>query len=268
MILDRIVASTKIDLARRQECISIDMLKEALADTPPVRPFKPALRRPGQVSVIAETKRSSPSKGLLRQDYDCVKIAAEYEQAGAAAVSVLTEARFFQGHQFHLIAVRKKIGIPVLRKDFIIDPYQVYSSRVLGADAVLLIAAILSPEQMAELMALAANLGMACLAEVHTEKELAAALDAGADIIGINNRDLKTFETDINRTLELLDSIDTQTITVVSESGIKSRADILKLGEKGVHAVLVGETLMRSAKPGEKLKELIGVSDGGPVEVC
>lgn len=259
MILDKILDNKKVELARRKDIISIDNLKEMLPESPPVRSLKPCLRRPGQVAIIAETKRKSPSRGILSRDYNYIKIASEYERAGAAAISVLTEEKFFHGHLFHLAAVRKEVGIPVLRKDFITDPYQVYESRVLGADAVLLIAAILSMEQLAELMAIAEDLQMSCLVEVHTEQELAQAISAGADLIGINNRDLKSFETDLNRTFNLLGFIDTATTTVVSESGIKTRDDILRLEEVGVHAALVGETLMRSADPGGKLKELTGV---------
>lgn len=262
MILQKIIAHKKVELASCKEKTPLKALEESLPGSPAPRPFAPALRRRGQVAIIAEAKKASPSKGILCQDFDPVKIALEYEQAGAAAISVLTEEKFFLGQPSYLTQVRQATGIPVLRKDFIIDPYQIYESRVLGADAVLLIAAVLSGEQLAELRMLAASLGMSSLVEVHTEMELALALSAGADIIGINNRDLNTFETDLNKTFSLLGLINDKRITVVSESGIKTHADIMKLKEGGVHAALVGEALVRSADPGEALKELLNCPCG------
>lgn len=259
MILKRIVESKKIQLAKRKESVPLNVMENLLPGLPRPRPLAPALRRPeGEVAVIAEIKKASPSKGILCENFDPVRMAREYEKGGAAAVSVLTEEDFFLGHHSHLYFARKATSLPVLRKDFIIDPYQIYESRVLGADAVLLIAAVLRGKQLTELMELAEGLGMSCLVEIHTEKELEQALCAGAKIIGINNRDLNTFATDLNRTFALSDLIDKQKITVVSESGIKSREDVSRLKDKGVHAVLVGEVLVRQEAPGEVLKRLAG----------
>lgn len=262
MILQKIIAHKKLELANNKERLPLKALETSLPGLAPTRPLASALRRPGHVAIIAEAKKASPSKGILCHNFDPLKIAREYEQAGAAAISVLTEEKFFLGHPSYLSGVKKVTDIPVLRKDFIIDPYQIYESRVLGADAVLLIVAALSGEQLTELMSLAGELGIACLVEVHTEPELDRALSAGAEIIGINNRDLNTFKTDLNRTFLFQGLIKDPNITVVSESGIKSHADILRLRECGVHAALVGEALVRRADPGEGLKELTGASYG------
>lgn len=263
MILQKIVAHKEVELARCKVDTPLRALEALLPGLPATRPLAPALRRAGEVAIIAEAKKASPSKGILCHDFDPVKIAWEYEQAGAAAVSVLTEEKFFLGHPSYLASVRKAVDIPVLRKDFIIDPYQIYQSRVIGADAVLLIAAVLSGEQLAELKSLAGELGLTCLVEVHQADELDCALSAGAEIIGINNRDLNTFETDLDNTFSLIRKIDTEKITVVSESGIKTRADILKLMKAGVHAALVGETLVRRGEFGGALRELLGSPERG-----
>ncbi len=257
MILDRILAHKRAELASRKNVMPLNEL-EKMADEgmPAPLPLVRSLRRPGGIAVIAETKKASPSKGILCKNYDPLKIAAAYEQAGAAAISVLTEEKFFLGSQHHLIAVKKTVRIPVLRKDFIIDPYQVYESRVLGADAVLLIAAALAPPLLAELLKLAGGLGLSCLVEVHTEQELSQAQAAGAAMIGINNRNLHSFTTDLDVTFKLLNLIDLNKITVVSESGIKNKRDILRLKERGVHAALVGEALVRCAEPGQGLIRL------------
>lgn len=268
MILQKIITHKKMELACRKDMIPLKALEDSLAGLPPPRPLAPALRRPGQVAIIAEVKKASPSKGILCSNFDPVKIALEYERSGAAAISVLTEEKFFLGHPSYLTRVRQATGIPVLRKDFIIDPYQIYESRVMGADAVLLITAALSLGQLAELRALAGGLGMSCLVEVHTEPELNRALNAGADMIGINNRDLNTFKTDLNRTFILSGLINKQKITVVSESGIKTHADLVRLKDSGVHAALVGEALVRRADPGEALKELIGSPNGRQERGC
>jgi len=264
MILQKIITCKKFELARRKEQFPLEDLKALLSGLSAPRPLVPALRRPGKVAVIAEVKKASPSKGILCCNFDPAQIAQAYEKAGAAAISVLTEEKFFFGHPSHLGFVREVTTVPILRKDFIIDPYQIYESRVLGADAVLLITAVLSDAQLVELRALAGELGLSCLVETHTAVELARAVAAGAEIIGINNRDLNTFVTDLSRTFNLTGLIDNPEITVVSESGIKSRADILRLSEHGVHAALVGEALVRRDDPGEALRELIGLPCGGP----
>jgi indole-3-glycerol phosphate synthase len=258
-ILERIVDSKKIALAGRKEAVPLSLLEARLSSAPPPRPVLPALRRPGEVALIAEIKKASPSKGIIRQDCDPVEIARIYTASGAAAISVLTEEAFFLGHDAYLTAVRQVTGLPLLRKDFIIDPYQVYESRLIGADMVLLIAAILSGGQLAEFKKLADALGLPCLMEVHDEEELGRALAAGAELIGINNRDLRTFETDLGATFRLRRLIDDDSVTVVSESGIKSRSDIVALREAGVHAALVGEALMCRPDIGAGLKELAGL---------
>lgn len=258
MILERIVAHKRKELAERRQAVPLASLEARLSGRSPTRRFTAALRQPGQVAIIAEAKKASPSKGILRQAYNPVELAVQYQVAGAAAVSVLTEERFFQGQPSHLTMVRKVIHLPVLRKDFIIDPYQIYESRILGADAVLLIMSILADEEMAALKALAEEMGMSCLVEIHTEEELDRALAAGAELLGINNRDLKTFETSLDRTFQLAERIDRGKITVVSESGIKDHADILRLLEAGIHAALVGEALVANPAPGRALTVLAG----------
>jgi len=247
-----------MELVGRKKIFPLESLRALLPGLPPPRLLTPVLRRPGRLTVIAEIKQASPSKGMLCRNFKPVQIAREYEIAGAAALSVVTEEKFFLGQASHLIAVREVTGLPILRKDFIIEPYQMYESRVLGADAVLLIAAVLSSQKMEELMGLAGELGLSCLVEVHTEPELYRVLSTGAEIIGINNRDLTTFETDLLTTFNLIKLVDKSKITVVSESGIKSRDDILMLRGWGAHAALVGEILVRCPGPGSKLKELTG----------
>jgi len=258
MILREIIACKKMKLTGWKKMLPMDNLKALLPGLPPPRLLAPVLRRPGRVAIIAEIKQASPSKGVLCRNFDPVQMARAYASAGAAALSVVTEENFFLGHASHLAAVREVTGLPLLRKDFIFEPYQIYESRVLGADAVLLIAAVLSAQKIKELMELAGELGLSCLVEVHTEKELYRVLSTGAEIVGINNRDLSTFKTDLSTTFNLIKLVDPSKITVVSESGIKSRDDILRLGGWGAHAALVGETLVRCAGPGRKLKELQG----------
>jgi len=211
------------------------------------------------VRVIAEVKKASPTKGLLAEKFDPKILATEYAKNGAAAVSVLTESDYFQGSLLHMEAVRSVVnahGLPVLRKEFIFDPYQVYESRAYGADAILLIVAILSPEQLKKLMQLADELWMQCLVEVHDESELEIALGAGSEIIGINNRNLKTFNTDLGITERLAPSIPNGRI-IVSESGINSRDHIIRVGQAGANAVLVGESLITADDPGAKLRQLV-----------
>ena len=207
--------------------------------------------------MIAEVKKASPSRGLIRADFDPAEIAAAYEEAGASAISVLTDEKNFQGRLEYLEAVHRAVSLPVLQKDFIIDPYQVYEARAALADAILLIVAALCREELTEFMALAEELGMASLVEVHTSEELDVALEVGAKVIGINNRNLQTFETKLETTLELAPKIPSDRI-LVSESGIFTRADVERLMAAGVDAVLVGEALMREPDPGTKVRELLG----------
>jgi len=255
-ILDRIVADKREELARRRREQPLAALRELVRRMPPARSLAAALRArpPG---LIAEVKRASPSRGVLRADLDAVALARTYVEAGAAAVSVLTEERYFQGSLADLKAVREAVDEPVLRKDFIFDMYQVFEARAYGADAVLLIAAILNPGLLASLIALARSLGLECLVEVHDEPELERALMAGAEIVGINNRDLRTFEVDL-ATTERLRPLVPPEVTVVAESGVHTRADVQRLAALGVHGILIGEALVLADDTGAKIRELMG----------
>ena len=249
-ILERIVAAKRAEVAAARKRAPEVKLDAA----PPVRDFIAALRakRP---AVIAEIKRASPSKGLLRSNFDPAAIAKSYEKGGAACMSVLTDREFFQGAAEHLSAARGACALPVLRKDFLIDPYQVFESRALGADCVLLIAACLEDRQMRELEALARSVGMAVLVEVHDGEELERALKLDTPLLGINNRNLRTFETRLETTLELLPRVPHDRL-VITESGILSRADVARMRQRGVEAFLVGEAFMRARDPGAELKAL------------
>ncbi len=260
MILDSIVAHKREELKRDKERTPIQTLKRRIPNLPPTRDFGAALEAPGAVNLIAEVKRRSPSKGVIREDFDPVEIAKIYAQNGASAISVLTDDRFFGGALSYLSAIRHAVGLPLLRKDFTIDEFHIYQARAAGADAVLLIAAILAPEQLREFIGIAGRLNLGALVEVHTQAELQIALDVGAEIIGINNRDLKTFHTDIATSFRLRESIPDDKI-VVSESGIHKREDVVRLGESNVNAILVGESLMRSTDIGEKMRELLGTKE-------
>ncbi|HEU4350998.1 MAG TPA: indole-3-glycerol phosphate synthase TrpC [Burkholderiales bacterium] len=253
-ILDRILAAKDAEVAAARAKISEEEMRARARAAPPARDFAGALRakRP---AVIAEIKRASPSKGLLRENFDPVAIARSYEKAGAACISVLTDAEFFQGSSTHLQQARAACGLPALRKDFLIDSYQAYESRALGADCVLLIAACLEDRQMRELEAVALELGMAVLAEVHDAAELERALVLKTPLIGINNRNLRTFETRLETTLELLPHVPTDRI-VVAESGILSSADVARMCAAGVHTFLIGEAFMRAPDPGAALGKL------------
>ncbi len=257
MILDTIVAHKREELKRDEERTPFQTLKSEIPDLPPTRDFKASLTVPGAVNLIAEVKRKSPSKGIIREDFDPVKIAKTYAGNGASAISVLTDHEFFGGDLSFLSAIRNAVNVPLLRKDFTIDEYHIYQARAAGADAVLLIVGILPPEQLREFIGVAKHLNLAALMEVHTQTELDIALDVGADIIGINNRDLKTFHTDIATSFHLRKSIPKDKI-VVSESGIYTREDVIRLGEADMDAILVGESLMRSVDIGGKVRALIG----------
>jgi indole-3-glycerol phosphate synthase len=208
-------------------------------------------------AVIAEVKRSSPSKGRIRDDFDPVGIAGIYEDNGASGISILTERKFFEGSAAYIPQIGRVVGLPLLRKDFIIDVYQVMETRFLGADALLLIARILEQGQLQEFLGLASELGLAALVEVHDETDLEKAISSGARIVGINNRDLVTFRTDLETSIRLARRVP-KGVTVVSESGINSRGDIERLMNAGIHAFLVGESLMREKDIGKKLRELLG----------
>ncbi|HEV2281967.1 MAG TPA: indole-3-glycerol phosphate synthase TrpC [bacterium] len=261
-VLDRIVAHKREELAGRMRQTPLAEMRRRAADAPPARPFHQVLRRPNGgsagVRLVAEVKGSSPSAGTIRAEFDPVAIARTYAASGAAAVSVLTDARFFAGADDHLTRVRTAVDVPVLRKDFTVDPYQVYEARAIGADAVLLIVAVLDRGALADLASLAADLGMAALVEAHTEAEVAAALAVRAALLGINNRNLDTLETSLEVTRRLRPLVPPD-VTVVAESGIEERRDVEEMDRLGVHAVLVGTALMRSADPGARVRELLGV---------
>jgi indole-3-glycerol phosphate synthase len=256
VILDRIVEEKKRQVAIAKAWAPLDVLESSLSGASPVRDFRGELRR-NPCAVIAEIKRASPSRGRLCEDFRPREIAAVYERGGAAAISVLTDETFFEGSGAHLAEVRQTAAAPVLRKDFIIDAYQIVEARVLGADAVLLIARLLGDERLREYITRAASLGMAALVEVHSGQELDRALGAGATLVGINNRDLATFRTDLAVTLELAPRVPTG-VTVVAESGIHSRGDVERLLGAGVQAFLIGEALMTAPDPTAKLKEFLG----------
>jgi indole-3-glycerol phosphate synthase len=256
-ILDKIVATKRQEIAQARDVISLDELKAATKDAPPVRDFFTALATPQEISLIAEVKKASPSKGLIRKDFDPLEIASAYESNGASCISVLTDVSYFQGSLDYLRAIRQQASIPLIRKDFIVDEYQIYEARAAGADAVLLIAECLDDAPLHTLYALIRELGMTALVELHDERHLPRLLDAGVRLIGVNNRDLHTFEVDIQRTLTIREQIPADRL-VVGESGIRNREDVERLQNAGVNAMLVGETLMRRTNVGAAVAELLG----------
>jgi indole-3-glycerol phosphate synthase len=256
MLLDKIIEVKRDEVVYLKRVRPLQELKHAIADLHSPRNFSEAVSG-RRCAIIAEIKRRSPSKGVLREDFDPARIALIYEESGAAAISVLTDNVFFGGAETHLADIRKCVRLPLLRKDFIIDPYQIYETRYLQADALLLIAGILEKEQLREYSALAQSLGLSVLCEVHSEGELDKAFASEARFIGINNRDLMTFSVDLNTSINLAASIPTDRI-IVSESGIRSRSDIETLTKAGIHAFLIGETLMMSDNIALRLRELLG----------
>jgi len=255
-MLDKIIAQKREEVEQRKKVATITYLQERIARQNPPLDLTTALKG-DHIRLIAEVKQASPSRGMLSPNFNSIKLAQTYAEGGAAAISVLTEANYFMGSIEHLAAIKEVVGLPLLRKDFIFDPYQVYESRAYGADALLLIAATLSQEQLKELVSLSHSLGLRCLVEVHNEGEVERAVLSEAEIIGINNRDLNTFTVDITTTRSLRPLIPQERI-VVSESGIKSKRAIEKLGKWGVNAVLVGEALVTAGDVMAKMKELIG----------
>ena len=256
MILDDITVYRKQQLEREKSAISPEEMKRAAEKiTAPCRDFAGALKADG-ISVIAEVKKASPSKGVIQPDFDPVAIALQYEKAGARAVSCLTEEHYFQGSSKYLQMIRENISLPILRKDFIIDPYQIYEAKCIGADAILLIAAMLDTDTIKEYRKIAESLDLDVLAESHNEEELDSVLEAGCEIIGINNRNLKTFEVSLETTVKLAEKVP-RVCTIVSESGIRDNADIKLLRSCGAEAVLIGETLMRSGDIARSLRELV-----------
>jgi len=259
-ILQRILARKAEEVAERKRQHDPGQLKERIAQAPPARGFAAAIEAAlaaGRAAVIAEVKKASPSKGVIRPRFDPVEIATSYARGGATCLSVLTEREFFQGADTYLQQARAACDLPVLRKDFTIDPFQVHEARAIGADAILLIVAALGDQQMRELAAAAGEVGLDILVEVHDAEELERALALETRLIGINNRDLRTFETRLETTLDLLDRIPEGRI-VVTESGIHTPADVQRMRGQGVNAFLVGEAFMRAAEPGERLAELFG----------
>lgn len=255
MILDEIVEERKQQLQREMDNIPLEDMKEmALNSKRKNHGFKEALQKEG-LSVIAEVKKASPSKGVIAEDFRPVETAIAYEKAGAAAISCLTEEHYFKGGSKYFADIRAKVEIPMLRKDFIIDAYQIYEAKVLGADAILLIAAILEEEKLKEFYQLGKELGMDCLVEVHNKEELEKVVACGCDIIGINNRNLKTFDVDLNTTSKLADKIPYEAV-LVSESGMQNKEDLLNVRNQGADGVLIGETFMRSGNIDETMKEL------------
>jgi len=255
-ILQKITAEKREAVRSRKGRAYLQTLRSQIADAGETRRFREALSGGKSPRLIAEVKKASPSKGILREDFDPVKIAQIYEAGGAAALSVLTEEHYFLGKPADLKAIRQKVGLPLLQKDFIVDELQVYEARAWGGDALLLIAALLENGQLRDYFALACDLSLSVLIEVHTEAELARVIE-WAPILGINNRNLTTFETDIETTFRLLKEMPSGR-TVVSESGIHDRAAVERLGAAGVDAILVGESLMVSEDIEKKMKALLG----------
>ncbi len=257
-ILKRILLRKEEEIRARRQDVSMEALARRVETAPAARPFAGAIVRrleQGLPAVIAEIKKASPSKGVLREDFQVAEIAVSYEQGGATCLSVLTDRDFFQGHEDFLRQARAACALPVLRKDFIIDPYQVYEARVIGADCILLIAAALDDAALSGLSRLAAQLGMDVLVEVHDRGELERVLSLDLTLIGINNRDLRSFETRLETTLDLLPLIPPERI-VVTESGILGHEDVALMRARGVNAFLVGEAFMRAPDPGARLRGL------------
>lgn len=264
-ILEEIVETKRREVADAKRAVPIESLHRIIAKAPAPRPFYSAVAGKNEISLIAEIKKASPSAGLIRSDFDPVSIARSFEQAGATALSVLTDRTFFQGQLSFIAAIKAAVSLPVLRKDFIIDAYQVHESRAAGADAILLIAAVLTIEQIDQWSRLACDLGMSSLIEVHDKQELDAVRDClGPDrraILGINNRDLRAQRTDLQITHRLARELAPGT-PFVTESGIRDRDDVLALERAGASALLVGETLMRADDLEKKLRELLGQQSG------
>ncbi len=260
MILDEIIEHKRAEVAAQKSKVPLDMVMEGIERMEPARDFRGALRRDG-VSLIAEIKRASPSKGDIMPDVNAVELASVYEQSGARAISVLTDAKYFKGSLSDLTEVHNHVRIPCLRKEFIVDPYQIYEARAAGADAILLIVRVLSDQEIREFQRIAAKLGMAALVETHSLEEIVRAKDAGAHIIGINNRDLDTLSVDVNVTLNLRTKVPGG-VTLVSESGIYTRAHVKALEDGGVDGILVGESLLTSRDIRGKIMELLGRDEG------
>ncbi len=254
--LEKIVSEKIETLNKKKKELPIEELKDFLKEKIEKRNFKEAISKPDFINIIGEIKKASPSVGIIRKDYDVQYLAKKLENSGVSAVSVLTEEKYFHGDLLHLISVKSSTKIPVLRKDFIIDEYQIYESKVFGADAVLLISEILEKNKLNDFLQICQELNLDVMVEFHSENQLNKILSLPVEIIGINNRNLDDFSVDINTTIKLKDKIPQDKI-VVSESGIRKREDILKLKNSNINAVLIGESIMRSEKIEEKIKEFM-----------
>ena len=256
-VLQKIVEYKREEIVRAKAAVPFEDLVKQLASAPPIRDFVSQLRLNHPMGVIAEVKKASPSAGIIREDFHPVEIAKIYEQNGAACISVLTDEHFFQGDLSYLKAVRAAVELPLIRKDFILDRYQIAEARVAGADCVLLIAECLDDDQLKSLFQYTRELGMQALVELYDEENLQRVLDLNPHIIGVNNRNLRTFETDLKHSMALQKKV-RETILFVSESGIKTNDDVKRLSDSGIHAILVGESLMRSEDIGQSLRDLLG----------
>ena len=256
MFLEKIVEVKKEEIQRRKTRDRQKEMEEMIPSLPLPRDFMDAISQHAPMALIAEIKRASPSLGVINEDVDILRFAKEYEKGGASAISVLTEAHFFKGDLSYLHLIKEKTSLPVLQKDFILDPFQIYEGRVSGADAILLIAALLDQKQLKEFVDLMQKLHMVPLVEVHNEEDLKKTSSLNLPLIGVNNRDLRTFEVDLKTTLRLKREIP-PTTGVISESGIKSSKEVKILREAGVNGILVGEVLMRSPDPASKVRELL-----------
>ncbi|MEX0998691.1 MAG: indole-3-glycerol phosphate synthase TrpC [Thermodesulfobacteriota bacterium] len=256
MILDEIIENKTSEVEISKTSLPLEQIQEQIKDALPSRNFFDAINPKGELKIISEVKHASPSKGVFIEDFDPVQIAKSYSRGGASAISVLTDEKYFKGSLSFLKSIRAEVDTPLLRKDFIVDPYQVYEARLFGADAILLIVAALDQTSLSELLELTHSLQMNAIVEVHDAEELDRALEADARIIGINNRDLRTFDVDLNVSINLSKKVPGDKI-VIAESGIGSIEDIDRLRGEGVHVFLIGETFMKAPDPGQKLKELI-----------
>jgi indole-3-glycerol phosphate synthase len=256
-VLDRIVANKREEIALVKQRRDLQALKDAIASAPEIRNFAEALKRHDRIRLLAEVKKASPSKGVIRPQFQPVDIARAYEAGGAAAISVLTDEPFFQGQLEYLTRIRQTVSIPVLRKDFILDEYQVYEARVAGADAVLLIAECLPGDELLHLYECITGLGMTALVELYDPIHLDRVLATGSPLVGVNNRDLRTFAVDLEHVIRLRSQIPTN-VTLVAESGIFTAAEVQRLEEAGVDAILVGESLMRQENVEQAVRLLMG----------
>ena len=257
MFLEKMVAIKREEISRMKDPSRLRELKAKAKELPPPRDFERAILQNGSLALIAEIKKASPSAGVIRGQADVRKMAGEYGRAGACAISVLTEPNFFHGDLGYLTMVKETVALPILQKDFVVDPLQVYEGRTAGADAILLIAAVLSGTELVELVKLARSLGLFPLVEVHDEKDLEKISGIDLPLLGINNRNLKTLEVNLETTERLIGKVP-RGKKVISESGIKDRRDVERLERAGVKGILVGEVLMRASDPASKIRELIG----------